>query len=51
VDRELRAPEEDRDPSRVRAALERLRTAFLGLDGLVQVVNQLWDHLRVWFPS
>jgi hypothetical protein len=51
MDRELRVPEEDRDPGRVRAALERLRSAFLGVDGLVQVVNQLWDHLRVWFPS
>lgn len=51
VDRELRAPEEDRDPSRVRAALERLRITFLGVDGLVEVVNQLWNHLRDWFPA
>ncbi|QTD99353.1 hypothetical protein [Streptomyces cyanogenus] len=51
VDRELRAPEDERDPSRVRGALERLRTSFVGVDGLVQVVNQLSDHLRVWFHS
>ncbi|MFE1962199.1 hypothetical protein [Streptomyces sp. NPDC059479] len=51
VDRELRAPEGDRDLGRVRAALERLHTTFLGVDGLVEVVNQLWDHLRGWLPA
>ncbi|MET8566394.1 hypothetical protein ABZV75_39725 [Streptomyces flaveolus] len=51
VDEELRAAEEERDPSRIRNALTHLRTTFLGVDGIVQVVNQLWSHLRVLFPS
>ncbi|MFD5752216.1 hypothetical protein [Streptomyces sp. NPDC127033] len=51
VDRELRAPEEEREASRVQAALERLRTTFLGVDGLIEVVNQIWDHLRGWLPG
>ncbi|MFG2623142.1 hypothetical protein ACGFXC_36590 [Streptomyces sp. NPDC048507] len=48
VARELRAPEEEREPGRIRAALERLRVTFVGVDGLIVVVNQIGDHLRGW---
>ncbi|WP_018565781.1 hypothetical protein [Streptomyces sp. PsTaAH-124] len=51
LDRELRAPVADREPGRARAALERLRTTLLGVDGLLEVVNQMWDRLRHWFPA
>lgn len=51
VDAELRAPDEQREPERIRSALEKLRTTFVGVDGLVQVVNQLWGHVHVWFSS
>ncbi|RXS65267.1 hypothetical protein EST92_29985 [Streptomyces sp. TM32] len=51
VDRELRASAEDRNPGRIQSALEGLRTTFVSVDGLVQVVNQLWGHVHVWFSS
>ncbi|WEO92694.1 hypothetical protein A6P39_000290 [Streptomyces sp. FXJ1.172] len=49
VDRELNAPEGEQEPRRIRAALEGLGSSLRGLDGLVEIVNQLWGHLRVWF--
>jgi hypothetical protein len=51
LDRELRAPDDEREPGRVRAALERLRDTLVGADGLAQLVNQLWDHVHHWFPA
>ncbi|MFD7920765.1 hypothetical protein ACFV3R_16260 [Streptomyces sp. NPDC059740] len=51
VDRELNAPADERDPRRVRTALENLRTTLAGTNGLIEVVNKLWDHLHAWFAS
>lgn len=51
AERELQASEEDRDPGRIRRTLEGLRAAVVGADGLVQMVNQLWDHVHVLFRT
>ncbi|MFJ8825474.1 hypothetical protein ACIREE_27320 [Streptomyces sp. NPDC102467] len=51
VDRELRAPEEEREVGRIQGALERLHATFLSTSGLIEVVNQIWNHLRGWLPA
>ncbi|WP_016907238.1 hypothetical protein [Streptomyces xiaopingdaonensis] len=51
VDRELRVPGEEREPGRIQTALERLRTTFVGVEGLLEAVNRIWDHLRAWLPG
>ncbi|MEU6731803.1 hypothetical protein ABZ929_01115 [Streptomyces physcomitrii] len=51
VDRELRAPEQEREVGRIQGALERLHTTFVSTTGLIEIVNQMGNHLRGWLPA